>query len=64
MPDKIFAGKLIRQGNGVNIATFRTLEGKADKGTNKPERKRYGTNINLSRALDFSVQKQSAATKL
>ena len=40
------------------------LEGKADKGTNKPERKRYGTNINLSRALDFSVQKQSEATKL
>ena len=63
-PDSNFAGKLINNGKGVNSTSFCRFKGKAEIGTKSPDRKRYGTNINLSSELAFSVQKHKEAIKL
>ena len=63
-PESNFAGKLIKKGKGVNSTSFCRFKGKAEIGTKSPERKRYGTNINRSSELAFSVQKHNEAIRL
>ncbi len=63
-PERIFAGKFIKYGKGVNKATFNINGGNVDNGASRPDRNKYGTNNNLSNALAFSLQKHNEATKL
>ena len=59
--DKILAGKSIKYGKGVKYTQDLTNSGKDSTGANKPDKNKVGININFSKELAFSVQKQKQA---
>ena len=61
LPDRRFAGKSIKYGNGVKYIQDFTYSGKETTGANKPERNKVGINNNLSTDEAFSVQKHKQA---